>query len=160
MEETPKKKYTPGIALQKIQAYCAYQERCHAEVREKLYSYGLYKKDVEQIIVSLINENFLNEERFAQAYASGKFNIKKWGKNKIKQGLKARHISDYCIKKAMKEIDEEKYYETLKMIIEKKAKSVKEKKLPVKKYKVAAYVISRGFEADMVWDELKEYFGK
>lgn len=152
MEESPKKKYTPGVALQKIQSYCAYQERCHAEVREKLYSYGLYKKDVEQIIVTLIQENFLNEERFAQAYASGKFRMKKWGRNKIKQGLKARYISDYCIKKAMKEIDEEEYAATLKKIIEKKAKTVKEKKLMIKKYKVAAYAISRGFESDMVWD--------
>lgn len=156
MEEIRKKKYTPGIALQKIQSYCAYQERCHSEVREKLYSWGLYKKDVEQIIVQLIQDNYLNEERFAIAYASGKFRIKKWGKNKIKQALKARHISDYCIRKAMKEIESDDYEETLKKLVEKKAKSVKEKKLPVRRYKVAQYLILRGYEPDAVWTTVNE----
>src|SRR5687767_2477337 len=90
------------IGLAKAQKYCAYQERCQQEVRSKLYGWGLWKEAVEGIIAELINENFINEERFAIAFAGGKFRIKKWGKTKIKLELKKRDISDYCIKQALK----------------------------------------------------------
>ena len=92
--------FTPEQAIPKIKQYCAYQERCHAEVKDKLYSFGLHRKDVDEIIVLLIGENYLNEERFAIHYAGGKFRINHWGKNKIKQALKQKRVSDYCIKKA------------------------------------------------------------
>ncbi len=161
--EKKKIKLTPTQARKKLEWYCAYQERCHSEVKEKLYGYGLFPNEVDQIVAYLITENFLNEERFAEAYASGKFRIKNWGKNKIKQGLKQRHISDYCIKKALNSIDGDEYYEVLKKVAEKKSKSLKEvkglsksQKEYQKKMKLIQYLLSRGFESDLVSEVVKE----
>jgi regulatory protein len=100
-EKKPKKKLTPNQALIKAQMSCAYQERCQQEIRDKLYEWGLHSNEVENIIADLISTNFLNEERFAKAFAGGKFRIKKWGKVKIKIELKKRKISDYCIRKGL-----------------------------------------------------------
>src|SRR4249919_2672470 len=93
------------VALQKAKHYCAYQERCHSEVRDKLYSFGLHRNEVEPLLTQLIEENFLNEERFAIAYAGGKFRIKNWGKEKIKYALKQNKVSEYCIHKALAAIN-------------------------------------------------------
>ena len=150
------KHLTPEQALKKGETYCAYQERCQKEVRNKLYEWGLRPNEVEHTIAHLITENFLNEERFAIAYAGGKFRIKKWGRNRIILELKKRKISDYCIRKAMKELDQD-YLQTLKKVIAKRKQDIKEKN-PVKKlHKIAQYVISKGFEPELVWSELKEY---
>ena len=146
------------IALQKLMHYCAYQERCHQEVRSKLLSLEIYGDDLEEIIAELITENFLNEERFAKAYAGGKFRIKKWGKIRIKQELKKRKISDYCIKKAMQEIDEEGYMEGLYALIEKKRKTEKETNEFKLKGRLAKYAMSKGFESYLVWQALKDIF--
>ena len=154
-ETKPKKKLTPQQAFIKAQQTCAYQERCQQEMRDKLYEWGLYPNDVENIIANLITDNFLNEERFAKTYAGGKFRIKKWGRIKIKIELKKRKISDYCIRKAMEEIPDKDYISTLQQLIAKKEKKVKEKKPEVRNYKIAQYVISRGFEGDLVWDILR-----
>jgi regulatory protein len=154
-EKKPKKKLTPNQALTKAQLSCAYQERCQQEMREKLYEWGLYSNDVENIIANLVTDNYLNEERFAKAYAGGKFRIKKWGRVKIKLELKKRKISDYCIKKGMQEIDDSDYIKTLKEIIAKKSKEIKGGKVQVRNYKIAQYAYSRGFESDLVWDILK-----
>lgn len=144
------------IALLKIQKWCAYQERCQQEVRDKLYEYGLWTDAVEELISKLISDNFINEERFAKTYARGKFNIKKWGRIKIKQHLKQKRISDYCIKKAMEEIDVDQYYDTLKKTLLQKNKIVKESN-PIKlKFKLASYAMSRGFEQDLIFDALEE----
>ena len=124
-------------------------------MRDKLYSYGLHQKDVEQIIAQLVTENYLNEERFAIAYAGGKFRVKQWGKNKIKAALKQKRVSDYCIRKALKEINEKDYNKTLNNLITAKSNEVKEKNVLKKNYKVAQYAISRGFEPEMVWDKLR-----
>lgn len=155
-ENKPQKKLTPAQALLKAESTCAYQERCQQEMRDKLYEWGLYSTDVENIIAQLITSNFLNEERFAKAYAGGKFRIKKWGRMKIKNELKARKISDYCIKQAMKEIDEDAYMKTLKEIITKKGKDIKKGKAYIRNYKLAQYALSRGFENDLIWEVLKE----
>jgi regulatory protein len=106
-------------ALQKLKRYCAYQERCHQEVRTKLLSLKIYGHLLEEIISDLINEDYLNEERFARSYARGKYKLKKWGRNRIEQELKMRRISPYCIKKSMEEIDEVVYIKNLKDIIDK-----------------------------------------
>lgn len=163
--EKKKIKLTPTQARKKLEWYCAYQERCHSEVKEKLYGYGLFPNEVDQIVAYLITENFLNEERFAEAYASGKFRIKHWGKIKIKQGLKQRHISDYCIKKALNAIDGDEYFEVLKKVAEKKNKSIKEikgttksQKDYLKKMKLISYLLSRGFENDLVNEAIKEIY--
>jgi regulatory protein len=143
-------------ALEKARSYCKYQERCHSEVKDKLYEWGLYKKDVEQIIAQLITENFLNEERFAIIYAGGKFRIKKWGKEKIKQALKFKKVSDYSINKALKEIDGKDYRKAITEIINKKKKEIKETDGWKKKYKISQYLYSRGFERELVSDLLEE----
>ncbi len=147
--------FTPQQAIPKIKQYCAYQERCHAEVRDKLYSFGLYRKDVDTIIADLISQNYLNEERFAIHYAGGKFRLKHWGKNKIKQALKQKQVSDYCVKKALKEIDETDYVKTFKKLVEQKLKSLKsEKNIFVKKRKLQDFLLMKGYEGDFIREEV------
>jgi len=158
MEEKPKKIFTREQAYKKAQDYCAYQERCQQEVRDKLYYWGLHSEDVENLIAMLITEGFINEERFAKIFAGGKFRIKRWGKVKIINELKLRKISKYCINKAMEEIGHKEYMKSLSDLIEKKAKEIKEKNQYKKFNKVATYAISRGYEREMVWDLLKEKF--
>lgn len=154
-DKKTQKKLTPLVALEKARNWCAYQERSQSETRSKLYEYSLSTDDVEQIITSLIQENYLNEERFAIAFASGKFRIKKWGKIKIKIELKQRKVSDYCINKALKQIDGYEYFATLEKIIEKKIKEIKETNKIKKQYKIIKYAMSRGFEQDLIMDALK-----
>ena len=140
---------------QKIVKYCAYQERSQQEVRDKLYDLGVHKREVEQTISLLIGDGYLNEERFAISYAGGKFRIKQWGKVKIKYALKQKRISDYCIKKALSQIKETDYIKTLHAVINSYSKKIAEKDQYKKSYKIAQYVISRGFESDLVWEALK-----
>ena len=148
--------YTPEQSLPKIRQYCAYQERCHKEVRERLYSFGLNKIEVEQIISTLINENYLNEERFAIQFAGGKFRMKQWGKIKIKQALKFKQVSDYCIKKALKEIDDISYERVFQKLAEQKLKTLKsERNIFVKKRKLQDFLLQRGFENELIKDVLK-----
>lgn len=157
-EEEKKRKIrlTPSQAIPRIQHFCAYQERCHQEVRDKLYTYGLSANDVESIIADLIHDNFLNEERFAEAYVSGKYKIKKWGRNKILMGLKSKKISEYCIKKGMAQIDPYDYYEGMKLLAIKKIESAKGLHPVLKQKKAAQYLISRGYESDLTWMAVKE----
>ena len=151
LEQLKKPKvYTQKQALIKAESYCAYQERCQQEVRDKLYSWGLHEIQVENVIADLIASNFINEERFAKAYAGGKFRIKKWGRVKISIELKRRKISTYCIKKGLAEIEEEEYIKTLQKVAEVKIKATKERDSKKKKYKVMNYLLSRGFENDLV----------
>jgi regulatory protein len=148
--------YTPEQSLPKIRQYCAYQERCHKEVREKLYSFGLTKEEVDEIISILINENYLNEERFAIQFAGGKFRMKQWGKNKIKQALKFKQVSDYCIQKALKEIDDISYERVFQKLAEQKLKSLKsERNIFVKKRKLQDFLLQRGFENDLIREVIK-----
>lgn len=149
--------FTPEQSLPKIKQYCAYQERCHAEVRDKLYSFGLRKPEVEQIISELITENYLNEERFAIHFAGGKFRMKQWGKIKIKQALKAKQVSDYCIKKALKEIDSKEYQKTFQKLAEQKLKTLKsERNIFIKKRKMQDFLLQKGFETQMIQQELQK----
>ena len=113
MPHKPKKYTSPEDALKKLQRYCAYQDRCHKEVRSKLLDLGVYGDELEAIIAELVTENFLNEERFARSYARGKFRMRQWGKKRIVRELKVRDISEYCIRKALLEIEEDVYYENL-----------------------------------------------
>jgi regulatory protein len=136
--------------------YCSLQERSQQQVRDKLYEWGLYGDEVEEVIAWLISEDFINEERFAQSYVRGHFNLKKWGRIKIKQGLEQKKISDYCIKKGMKEIDEEDYQNTIVNLLEKKWRTIKDPNLYVKKQKAVRYLLQKGFEADLVWAEVNK----
>ena len=150
-----KKYISKDDALKKLQRYCAYQERCHQEVRNKLLELGIYGDDLENIIVDLISDNFLNEERFAIMYAGGKFRIKKWGRFRIRRELWKRNISDYCIKKAMTEIDEDDYIKTLHLIFDKRKRLIKKMDDFKTKGNIAKYAISKGYETGLVWEELK-----
>ncbi len=143
--------FTPGQSLPKIKQYCAYQERCHSEVRNKLYSFGLNKEEVEEIISILITEDYLNEERFAIHFSGGKFRMKSWGKNKIKQALQFKKVSDYCIKKALKEIDNTEYEKAFQKLTEQKLKTLKgERNIFIKKRKLQNFLLQKGFENDLV----------
>ncbi len=137
--------------IQKTRSYCAYQERGHEEVFQKLKRAGLSNSSCDQIISQLISEGYINESRFAILYAGGKFRIKKWGKIKIELSLRQKKVSPYNIKAALSAIDSKDYRKTLEKILEDKIESFKGLKLPVKKHKAAQYAISRGFEAEMVW---------
>ena len=141
---------TKEQALQKLKHYCAYQERCHSEVREKLFSLGVWKKDHDEIISALIEKNYLNEERFAIAYAGGKWRVKQWGRQKIKYALKQKQVSDYCIKKAMKQIDEDEYLEVMTRVAEEKYAALKKEQYLVRKKKTMDHLVARGLETDIV----------
>lgn len=145
-------KYTSvDDALIKLQSYCSYQERCHTEVRTKLISLKIYRDDLENIITQLIDEGFLDEERFARAYARGKFRIKQWGRIKIKIALKQKKVSDYCIRKAMTEIVEEDYLDTLEQLIVKKLRTEDFSNLDYKsKQKMTNWAMGRGFELPLI----------
>ncbi|MEO7992498.1 MAG: regulatory protein RecX [Chryseolinea sp.] len=147
-------------AKQKIFRYCAYQERCHSEVRNKLYEYGLYRPDIDNIISFLITEGFLNEERFAKAYAGGKFRIKQWGKLKIQLELELRGLTKNCIKIGLKEIDDADYTKTLEGLILKKQSQLDEENKFVLRDKIAQYVIQKGYEPELVWSTIKSVIPK
>jgi regulatory protein len=143
-------------AIAKAEHYCAYQERSQQEVRDKLYEWGLHSNAVENIIVGLIGDNFLNEERFAKAYTQGKFKQKGWGKIKIKQGLKLKRVPDGLIKKALQTIAYDDYLQMLQKILIKKAGVLSEKDPYKRKYKLQQYAFSRGFEGDIAADVLNK----
>jgi regulatory protein len=145
----------PKVALVKAEHFCAYQERSQQEVRDKLYEWGLWPDAVEQTISKLIEGNFLNEDRFAKAYAKGKFGQKAWGKIKIKQGLKFKRVPDVLIKKALLTIDADDYLAALTRVLEKKAALLSEKNAIKRRYKLQQYAMGRGYEADLVADVLK-----
>lgn len=152
-----KKSLDPAQALTKAEQFCAYQERSHREVRTKLYSYGLFKKDVEDILTQLITSGFLNEERFAKAFAGGKFRMKKWGRNKIENELKQRDISKRCIQIGLKEIDEMDYRKALLDLIKKKNKTITEANPFKRRNKLAVFLIGKGYEPELVWNYLMDF---
>ncbi|SMG14171.1 regulatory protein RecX [Sphingobacterium psychroaquaticum] len=159
--ERHKKTFSRSQAKLKAEAFCAYQERAQQELRDKLYEWGLHADEVEEIISELIVDNFLNEERFAIAYVSGKFRMKGWGKIKIKQGLKHKNVSEKIIKTALSHITQEEYQEKLTETIKKKIKTDGEPKNIAQKSKLIRFLQSKGFESDLIFnkttDILKKY---
>lgn len=155
-----KQKHSYSEALKKLRKYCAYQERCHKEIRQKLFDWGFGQEDILKITGQLLVENFLSEERFARAYVRGKFNQKKWGRLKIQRGLIEKGILPNLSAIAMKEIDDEKYGNTLQDLVEKKADALVEKNIFKKRAKVAQYVIRKGYEPDLVWEVVKDMVGE
>jgi regulatory protein len=145
---TPFKKIlTKEEATQKIKHYCGYQERCHAEVKEKLYGYGLRKIEVEALLSQMVEEDYLNEERFAIQFAGGKFRMKQWGKQKIKYELQQKRVSEYCIKKALAQIDTEDYEQTLQKTALKKWNSLKGEQYISRQAKTMQYLLRKGYES-------------
>ena len=148
--------FTPDQSFQKIKHYCAYQERSHSEVKDKLYGFGLNRKEVDEQLSKLIEENYLNEERFAIQFAGGKFRMKKWGRVKIKYELRKKQVSDYCIKKALASIDETDYEKVLNKLFEEKRASLRsEKNIFIKKKKLQTHLMQKGYEAELVNELLK-----
>ena len=143
--------------MQKLKHYCGYQERCHDEVRDKLYSLGIKKSDHGEIIASLIEDGHLNEERFAIAFVSGKWKMKQWGRAKIKYELKKKQISDYCINKALKQINEEEYLSVLKELADKKYTSLKNEQYPVRKKKTMDYLLQKGYEFPLISQQINKH---
>lgn len=141
--------------LQKLEYYCAYQERCHIEVQEKLRSFAISNNEKDNIIVHLIEQNFLNEERFASVFSISKFHQKKWGKIRIKNELKARKISDFLITKSLKEIPSEEYQMTFDLLSEKYWESITEKNALKKRKKFCDYLLRKGWESDWVYEKVK-----
>ena len=152
----PGKTLTKEQAIQKLRQYCSYQERCHSEVRDKLFKLGVWKKDHDEIISTLIEDNYLNEERFAIQFAGGKFRMKGWGKTKINYELKLKGVSKYCINKALKDIDEDSYRKTLRQIAEKKYLSLKGERTMMRKKKTAEYLLQKGYELNLIQSILEE----
>ena len=148
--------YTLKEATRKLEGYCAYQERCHKEVVQKLRKMNMIPEAIDTIVTHLIQANFLNEERFAQSFARGKFNIKKWGRNRIVNELKYREISKYNIKAALNEISDEAYVNTLNTIALKRLKEIKESHKQKRRKKLADYLLYRGWESQLVYGKIKE----
>lgn len=150
------KAYSVIEATRKLEGYCAYQERCHKEVVQKLKGMRMIPDAINQIVTHLIQENYLNEERFAKNFACGKFSIKKWGKNRITNELKQRGISIFNIKIALKEINQTEYLKTLDELSKKRLAQIKEDNIQKRKKKLADYLLYRGWESDLVYGKLKE----
>lgn len=138
-----------------MEYYCAYQERCHVEVQEKLGAFILSEDEKNQIIVHLIEFNFLNEERFASVFSISKFHQKKWGKIRIKNELKARKISEYLISKALKELPIDEYTYTFDSLAEKHWNTITEKNALKKRKKFCNYLLRKGWESDMIYEKVK-----
>lgn len=152
----PQKTYTVDEAQKRLEHYCAYQERCHKEVSQKLYEMRMIPEARDKIIVHLLQHNFLNEERFARAFVRGKFRIKKWGKQRLQLELKRKDINKTIIAIALKEIDSEDYHNTFNALAEKKLGTIKETNAQKKRKKLADYLFYRGWESHLVYDKIRE----
>jgi regulatory protein len=155
----PQQKLTPQQALPKIKQYCAYQERCHSEVREKLAGYGVYGLDADAIMAQLVAENYLNEERFAIQFAGGRFRLKQWGRIKIGYELKQKQVSAYCVKKALAAIDEADYQAMLEKLAGAKWATLKGAD-GIKKQQLMRYMAQKGYEGGLVGHWLRQQDSK
>lgn len=142
-------------ALEKLKHFCSYQDRCHAEVKTKLYQLRIWGNEADEIMAVLITEDYLNEERFAHSFVRGKFRMKQWGRNKIKQALKQKQISAYCIRKGLEEIEEEEYSQTLKKLASDKYLSLKNEQYLRRRFKTTQYLMAKGYEPDLIHEILK-----
>ncbi|WP_027125605.1 regulatory protein RecX [Gelidibacter mesophilus] len=152
------KTYTVDAALKKMERYCSYQERCHKEVTQKLYTMRMIPEAIDHIVVKLMQDNFLNEERYAKAFVSGKFRIKKWGKQRLTRELRQKDIGKTLITMALQTISDAEYLQAFHALAEKKAESIKETSTLKKKKKLADYLSYRGWESHLVYDKVNEVF--
>jgi len=157
--ERATKRYSPEEAKAKLHAYCAYQERSHQEVRRKLDSLGVYGNPADEIIADLITAGYLNEERFAKAFAGGKFRIKGWGRVRIQRELETHGVTKNCIRAGMKEIDDADYKKTLEKLLRKKAATLSDHTPVVRRDKLGRFAIGKGYESELVWKTLDEILG-
>ncbi len=155
-QQTFKKTLTPSQARPKIEKYCAYQERSHQQVKRKLIGYGLNALDADMMLVELTQSNFLNEERFAMAYARGKFKIKGWGKGKIKVGLKREGVGEKLIAQALASLGAEDYSQTLHRLAEKKWPLIKGASHIEKVFKLKRYLVGKGYDFEAIDNVIAE----
>jgi len=148
--------YTVEEAKKKLEYYCSYQDRCHTEVEKKLYEMNMIPLAQEAITLHLIENNFLNEERFSRSFARGKFRIKKWGKQRIIRELKQRNVSKYNIEIALKEIDQEEYLKVLYELTRKKWDTILEINQFKKRKKITDFLLRQGFESDLIYIEINQ----
>ncbi|MDB0600468.1 regulatory protein RecX [Tenacibaculum maritimum] len=141
----------------KMESFCVYQDRCHKEVEKKIAEYNLIPEARASILIDLIQDGFLNEERFAKSFARGKFRIKKWGKQRITRELKLRDVSSYNIRIALKEIDENDYMATLYELIAKRNNSISETNLYKRKKKIMDYMVYRGYEYKLLFMAINDF---
>jgi regulatory protein len=156
MFEKKKKSFTVDEIKRKLENYCVYQDRCHKEVEQKMWEFHLIPEARELILLSLMKDNFLNEERFAKSYARGKFRIKSWGKQRIVRELKFRDISAYNVKTALKEIGETEYLKTIYRITENRNAVITESNLYKRKKKLIDFLMRKGFENDLIFKVVAE----
>ncbi len=154
-----RKTYTVQEATRKLEHYCAYQERCHQEVRRKLEGMYMIPEAIDVIIVHLLEHNYLNEERFAKTFVSGKFKIKAWGRRRLTRELRLKDISKVNINQALAEIEESDYIEVFNGLAEKKANSISSGDKNKKKRKLIDYLLYRGWETHLVYEKARELFG-
>jgi len=151
-----KRVYDLKVAIERLKNYCALQDRCQWEVTQKMKEWGLLEMTQNHILEILIQEKYIDEERFAQSFCRGKFIIKKWGKLKITNELKKKRISDICIKKGLEEINLNEYDLLLENLLTKKNITLRDKNHFTRKSKLARFLIQRGFEGNLVWDKIRE----
>ena len=156
MFEKKKKSFTVDEIKRKLENYCVYQDRCHKEVEQKMWEFHLIPEARELILLSLMKDNFLNEERFSKSYARGKFRIKSWGKQRIVRELKFRDISAYNVKTALKEIKETDYLETIYRITENRNEVISEPNIYKRKKKLVDFLMRKGFENDLIFKVVSE----
>ena len=146
------KLYNIKETTEKIQSFCAIQDRCQWEVENKMRKWGVEEEIIENIVTDLILEKFINEQRFSESFCRGKFRIKKWGKVKIKNELTLRKISLYCIQKGLEQIEDKEYSSVLRELYEKKKSSLKDQNQFVRKGKIVKYLQQKGFESNLIWE--------
>lgn len=152
-----RKFFTKEQALPKLKHYCSYQERCHSEVVTKLYELGVKKKDHDELIATLIEEKFLDEERFAISFAGGKFRLKRWGRVKIKYALKQKQVSEYSIKKALDQIDKQEYFSSLEKLALEKYESLAGETTLLRKKKTLEHLLLKGYEPALINEVLQSF---
>jgi regulatory protein len=152
-----KKRLTKEQVLQKLRFYCRYQQRCQSEVKEKLFELGVNKKDHDELITELVKENCLNDERFAVAFASGRFKLKQWGRKKIQKGLKEKRVSDEIAQKALEQINKKEYRAILNKLAKERYAALKHEQHLVRKKKTMDYLMQKGYELDLVKEAINNF---
>ena len=152
-----KKRLTKEQVLQKLRFYCRYQQRCQSEVKEKLFELGVNKRDHDELITELVKENCLNDERFAVAFASGRFKLKQWGRKKIQKGLKEKRVSDEIAQKALEQINKKEYRAILNKLAKERYAALKHEQHLVRKKKTMDYLMQKGYELDLVKEAINNF---
>ena len=152
-----KKRLTKEQVLQKLRFYCRYQQRCQSEVKEKLFELGVNKKDHDELITELVKENCLNDERFAVAFARGRFKLKQWGRKKIQKGLREKRVSDEIAQKALEQINKKEYGAILNKLAKERYAALKHEQHLVRKKKTMDYLMQKGYELDLVKEAINNF---